>query len=212
MESLTSLIKAFWKLALAGGVYLLKSNCSQVLGIDLGSNRVKFANENIEQNYPHLISKLAFKCESLASLKVSNKFDVIVSKDTFEHIQNLEEVLEKIKVALKPGGRLFAGFGPLYHSVYGDHKVTRPLFPWFHLVFPESFLLKRINKGRTSPVKNIRSIGLNKLAFEDYMKIFQNSGLNIVYFETNQSDSFFVKILSLKKYSTQSIYIILEKN
>lgn len=45
------------------------------------------------------------------------------------------------------------GFAPLYHSPYGDHKRTEALMPWGHLIFPENFLIKRLNKRNGSGLK-----------------------------------------------------------
>lgn len=56
-------------------------------------------------------------------------FDVVSSDAVFEHLKNLPEVLAEFHRILKPGGVLYATFGPLWYGYGGDHvsgyeKVT----------------------------------------------------------------------------------------
>lgn len=48
-------------------------------------------------------------------------FDLISSDAVFEHIKNLREVLSEFYRVLKPGGLLYATFGPLWYGYGGDH-------------------------------------------------------------------------------------------
>lgn len=47
--------------------------------------------------------------------------DVIGSDAVFEHLKNLQEVLKEFYRILKPGGVLYATFGPLWYGYGGDH-------------------------------------------------------------------------------------------
>ncbi len=56
-------------------------------------------------------------------------FDVVSSDAVFEHVKNLPEVLKEFHRILRPGGVLYATFGPLWYGWGGDHvsgydKVT----------------------------------------------------------------------------------------
>jgi ubiquinone/menaquinone biosynthesis C-methylase UbiE len=48
-------------------------------------------------------------------------FDVVSSDAVFEHLKNLPEVLSEFHRVLKPGGVLYATFGPLWYGYGGDH-------------------------------------------------------------------------------------------
>lgn len=66
---------------------------------------------------------LRFEQKDLENLESfpDDSFDLIVSDAVFEHIQNLEKVLIDFKRILKPGGLIYATFGPLWHCWHGDH-------------------------------------------------------------------------------------------
>lgn len=48
-------------------------------------------------------------------------FDVVSSDAVFEHLKNLPEVLSEFHRILRPGGVLYATFGPLWYGWGGDH-------------------------------------------------------------------------------------------
>jgi len=48
-------------------------------------------------------------------------FDVVSSDAVFEHVKNLPEVLGEFHRILRPGGILYATFGPLWYCWGGDH-------------------------------------------------------------------------------------------
>lgn len=51
----------------------------------------------------------------------SASFDVVGSDAVFEHLRDLPSVLEQFHRVLRPGGVVYATFGPLWHSWGGDH-------------------------------------------------------------------------------------------
>lgn len=190
----------------------------KVMGIDLDARRIEFAKENLHINYPALTDKVDFRCIDLAELEDVEQFDVIVSKDTFEHIVGLDSMLEEMAKRLKKGGRVYAGFGPLYNSPFGDHRRTRAVLPWFHLIIPEPVLLRRINKKRARKVASIEELGLNKHSLKEYRELFQQSSLSIVSFKVNCSNNpvsqlftLISKIPGLEEYFSHNIYCILQK-
>lgn len=194
------------------------AKAKKVIGIDLNSPAIDFASRNLRENYPEWQSVVSFECRELSTLP-SDTFDIVVSKDAFEHVLDLRGLLENIKRCLKPGGRLFAGFGPLYNSPSGHH--TRPNYglPWGHLLIPVAWQLFLINRGRKEKVKSLSEIdALNELAFADYLSIFNESGLDIISMRVNQSDHLASRIITLfrnvpflREYCTHNIYCVTEK-
>jgi SAM-dependent methyltransferase len=75
------------------------------------------------------------------------QFDIVVSDACFEHVDNLDDVLAKILLALKPGGQFYTMFGPLWSSSVGHHygfgsiifdkSQERGIPPHFHLLWTE---------------------------------------------------------------------------
>ena len=190
----------------------------RILGIDLEDNLLNFAKENLIKNYSYYSKIVSFKKINLILDNIDEKFDYIVSKDTFEHSIELPKVLEKMYNLLNEGGRAYIGFGPLYNFYNGDHGRTKLYLPWLHLVFSEKFIINRLNKIKTIQVNSIQDLGLSKYSLKEYEKFFKESKFKISFYINNQSDhpvsfifDFFSKINFLKEYFTYNIYCILEK-
>jgi 2-polyprenyl-3-methyl-5-hydroxy-6-metoxy-1,4-benzoquinol methylase len=194
------------------------SGAKRVVGLDTNSQLIAFANENLRRNYPQLTDTVEFKGTDLKGYDECD-FDYIVSKDTFEHIIHLDAMLTHMKRCLRPGGRIYAGFGPLYNSPFGDHNLTRTLLPWGHLLTKESRIIKRLNRDRKDKIDTIYDLGLNKMSLADYRRVFRESGLSIIRFRVNQSTSIMSKLFSLvrrvpplEEYFSHNVYCILQRN
>ncbi|GAI42403.1 unnamed protein product, partial [marine sediment metagenome] len=172
----------------------------KVFGIDTNERLIKFAKKNVLQNYAHLKNNLDFRCCDISDLP-EDEFDIILSKASFEHILNLDKVLHEMKKKLKTGEKMYIGFGPLYTSPYGDHGRIKAVFhwsiPWGHLIFPESYLIKKLNKHRREKITSIYDLGLNKLSLAEYKTLFCNSGLHVSYFRVNVSNNSISRLFSL---------------
>ncbi len=197
---------------------IAKCGASSVTGIDLSKNLLKFANENLKMNYERLSKKIVFEEKDLLKDDFNEKFDIIVTKDTFEHSLNLPDILDKFYDLLNNGGKAYIGFGPLYNSYNGDHGRTQLKVPWMHVILSERIIINRYNKKNRNKINRIEDLGLSKYSFKDYKKIFKESKFKIDYFITNQSDhpvgkifNFLSKIYFLNEYFTFNIYCILEK-
>ena len=193
------------------------SGARLVIGLDISSKRIDVARKYVKEKYPQLKNIIEFKVMDLKDYPAFN-FDYIFSKNSFEHIIELEKMLIRMKSCLKLGGKVYTGFGPLYNSPFGDHGLTKTIIPWGHLLIKESIIINKLNRRGSDKINSIYDLGLNKLSFSDYLRIFNNSGLYTIYFRVNQSNNIIVKIFSLfskipflKEYFTQNIYCILEK-
>ena len=194
------------------------SGAKKVIGLDINECLIEFAQENLEINYPNLIQIVEFKNVNLKDYDKNIEFNYIISKDSFEHIIDLDNMLYEMKRRLKKMGRIYVGFGPLYNSYAGDHHRTGAVFPWGHLIIPESILLGRINKKIKNKIGSIQELGLNKYSLRDYKRLFKESGLSILYFKINCSNhpisklfTVIKKIPILEEYFSHNIYCILEK-
>ena len=136
-------------------------------------------------------------------------------------------MLKELKLRLKKGGRIYIGFGPLFHSPSGDHGWIRKALPgglsipWSHLLLPRPWLLKILSKYYGREITNFSDwqfLVLNELTVSDFKRIFQESGLRILVVRANVGYSPIAKIFALigrfpplAKYFTQNIFCILEK-
>lgn len=200
----------------------------KVVGLDIKSDLISFANKNLKANFPHLVNIVEFYDIELKEFS-ENNFNYIISKDSFEHIQNLERMLIEMRKRLEISGRIYTGFGPLYKSPYGDHdrritafrhlKILGELLakiPWGHL-FMESSIIKMQNRYLGKNIKSMNELGFNKITLSDFIRMIKRAGLNITYLGINQSQSILSPIFSLirkidflEDYFTHNIYCILE--
>jgi SAM-dependent methyltransferase len=195
---------------------IAQSGAKMVIGIDLKAKLIAFANANLRQNYPSLAQRVEFRCENVGEMP-ERDIDCFVSKNTFEHVIELENVLTEMKTRLKPGGRIYAGFGPLWKSPFGDHFLSRAYIPWAHLWIPEKWFVTRLNRHRQQHLSSIYH-NLNRLASTDYLRIFRDSGMDVVYLKINAGghplyrlSSALRRVPGLTEYLSFNVYCILEK-
>ncbi len=201
---------------------IAKAGASKVIGLDLNTRDIEFAQTNLVQNYTQLQDKIKFIAINLRDYPEEN-FDFIVSKDSFEHILDLEVLLQEITKRLKPGGKLYAGFGPLWHSPFGFHGNLHGWnfsnkYPWGHLLVSQAKVVESWNNSIDRKINSFADLGMNKLSIVQYRRLFANCGLKIESFQVNRSDSFKSKIFFLLhwlpffgKYFCHNIYCILKK-
>lgn len=201
-------------------VDVASSGASKVIGFELDPERVAFAQAITRLHYPELNPKLDFRLQDIADAPEQN-FDCLISKDTFEHLIELPNVLSAMKARLKPGGKVYIGFGPLWNSPYGDHRRTQMRIPWGHLMVSHNYLVRRVNRlgGYCgNQVSSIHGIGLNTYSLADYRRVFDESGLVTLFLRVNHSDrlvsrffSMMRKLPALEEYFSHNIYCVLQK-
>ncbi|MDO4574510.1 MAG: class I SAM-dependent methyltransferase [Planctomycetia bacterium] len=141
------------------------------------------------------------------------KFDMVVSICAMEHINHLPESIDKIYQALKPGGTFYACFAPIWSGALGNHfwiggqdsKLNFNGIPkngvpkHAHLRISEEDLRKLL-AARYSPEtideicrQTYHSDFINRLFYEDYVQIFQESS-----FASVEIRSWWPMYLSLK--------------
>jgi ubiquinone/menaquinone biosynthesis C-methylase UbiE len=128
-------------------------------------------------------------------------FDLALSMSAFEHIRGLDEVLAAAYRVLKPGGLLYAHFGPIWSTSYGHHlwfddhgqPVTYHRFvlpAWCHLVDSHEDVRRAcISLGMTEDLA-ARTVGFvfespeqNQLLFSDYADLVAASDFEVVFFK-----------------------------
>lgn len=110
-------------------------------------------------------------------------FDVIVSLDSFEHFADPASVLRTMFALLKPGGRVLTSFGPTWYHPYGGHLFS--VFPWAHLVFSESALIRWRSDIRSDGATRFHEVegGLNQMTIRRFQRLVAESPFNLVSLE-----------------------------
>lgn len=79
-----------------------------VLGIDISDSMISKAKETYgDSSKPSFVANLSFDRISAVDYHAENKFDRVISFDTFHWIDGQQKALENIYAALKPGGNFY---------------------------------------------------------------------------------------------------------
>lgn len=160
---------------------------ARVLGLDIDEEGLVFARDKLRGEFKSLAGVVDF---APATEPTEERFDFIVSKDSFQHYSDPEGTMQELIRMLAPGGLLIIGFGPLWKSPYGAPIEFMTKFPWAHLVFPESVVMRRRRLFRPAEAArsyaDIRS-GFTRMTLRRFQDIVARSGLRVVSVRTNAS-------------------------
>ena len=199
-------------------VDLALRGASQVIGLDLDTDAISFASRYIPDAYPTLRNTIQFVSNDIADLADSEQFDFIFSKDAFEHIIDLQDVVGHIHRLLKPGGQLILGTSPLYYSAFGDHDLLGHRIPWL-TALPEKPLFRFAAWKNHTAWRNAADAGLNKMTPANFRSLFQTSGWRVdsISYNVGMSPKMaplfntLRKLPLIEKYATVSIYAHISK-
>jgi SAM-dependent methyltransferase len=190
---------------------------ASVVGLDLDDDRIDFAKRNLATAYPELADRVSFRCEDVMTL--TDQFDLIVSKDAFEHIDDLGHVVGYLHSLLGPGGHLAAGFSPLFFSPFGDHARFKLSVPWAHAVLPESLLVWWLNQRTDGHASNSMDLGLNRMTPQQFRQIFEGSDWDNLNIQYNRGDNPLFPVFRalrhlspIERFFTTSIYAVARKS
>lgn len=156
-------------------IHAARNGAASVVGVDPDAARIAFAREKLALE-PEAVRRLIdFKACGIEELPAEEAYDVIFSKDAFEHIMDVPAVLAEMRRRLVPGGKAYIGFGPLYRSPYGDHHWAEADLPWGHLYMPESLLLRRIEKRTGHRYGSLKELELNQWRLHQFLPAFRGA-------------------------------------
>lgn len=125
------------------------------------------------------------------------KYDLVFSIATFEHVQKMPAALDRMYQALKPGGKLFSLFSPIWSAFDGHHlpemndatgrRVDRSIIPpWGHLLArpPEMYryLCRRTDPetAGTMVYYIYQAPFINRLFTEDYFSYIAQTPFKVI--------------------------------
>lgn len=200
------------------------AGAESVVGVDILSEHVAEANDRVRSEHADLAGRVEFTTQTLAELD-SEPFDLVVSKDSFEHIIDVPAMLAAIRGCLAPSGVVYIGFSPLYHSPYGDHDRRKTAFrawgiggralamlPWGHL-FLEKKIIQRHDELNERRIASMHDLNLNMMSIAEFRSHVRAAGFQPRYFATNRGSnplgwpfSVLRRIPGLEKFCTYNVY------
>jgi len=157
-------------------IELAKKGARQVIGID---NRER-ALERARVNARH--AGVEDACVFCAN--GSHSADAVISLDGFEHFEDPGAVLQIMYRLLKPGGTVYASFGPTWYHPLGGHLFS--VFPWAHLMFSEPALIRWRSDLRSDGATRFSEVegGLNGMTIARFGRLLEGSLFVVDSFET----------------------------
>lgn len=210
-------------------IEMAKAGASRVVGIDVRAQDIDAARNYVKDRLPEIHARCEFTTSPVSELEPES-YDLVVSKDAFEHIIDAQGMLREIARVLDPDGSAYIGFSPLYHSPFGDHDRRLTAFrslgppgrliaaiPWGHL-FLEPWIIRRHRKIQQHDVRSMHDLNLNMMSIDDFRRFIAAAGLTPRSFGANRGESKLGRLLSpfrnvrwLEKYVTYNVYCELAK-
>lgn len=163
----------------------------QLIGVDLfrydrawGLQKNKLRSISPDTNLEFLTSDL----RSMPTL-LDSSVDIVGSDAVFEHLRDLDGVLLEFRRVLRPGGILYATFGPLWHGWGGDHVSGYDGIEhgFNHLLLPTDEWMRYVDNSRPSSHSEddgrtwIRHDMFSRLRVEDYLRKVSRHGFSILF-------------------------------
>jgi SAM-dependent methyltransferase len=185
----------------------LANRGANVVGIDLDKARIDWA----KRNAGDLVD---FACIDVTTIE--GEFDIIVSKDTFEHVADVTALLNHLRRLLSPRGQIWAGFSPLYNSPWGAHGRTGMRIPWGHVLLPSRIVYAIASRHRGAKVRSLADLELNGITPKTFRSCVERSGLQFESVKYNQGEKKLLRLFDVlrripifESLTTVNIYAVL---
>lgn len=124
--------------------------------------------------------------------EIVHDFDIVISINCFEHVDDLDTLIENIYSVLKNDGILFSVFGPIWSCAVGHHMSisnqlhfnsdNNLLAQHEHILYSKEEIITYLKENDVSEDeismvlhKIYEKKDINRLYYRDYLKIFANS-------------------------------------
>ena len=156
-------------------VEVASKGARKVIGIDVRDNALHEATGRAED------ARVAGHCTFAKT--TSERADVILSIDAFEHFGDPVGALREMRRLLKDDGCVIAAFGPTWYHPLGGHLFS--VFPWSHLLFTEGALIRWRSDFKTDGATAFGEVegGLNQMTIRRFKKLVLKSDFKFLSFE-----------------------------
>jgi SAM-dependent methyltransferase len=155
-------------------VEVAERGARRVIGLELYQKWIKAATARAEAR------GVADKC--YFGQEWTEPVDTILSVDSFEHFADPAAILQTMRKLLKPTGCVIASFGPTWYHPLGGHIYS--VFPYSHLLFSESALVRWRSLYKTDGARSIEESGVNRITIRRFEKLVAESPFTFASFET----------------------------
>ena len=147
----------------------------RVIGIDIQERFLKLGRE--------LACRAGVSDRCTFAMRPDEKADVIVSLDSFEHLDDPAAVLDVMHALIKPDGCVWVAFGPTWYHPLGGHLFS--VFPWAHLMFTENALIRWRSDFKSDGATRFAEVagGLNRMTIGRFERIVAASAFQLAEFE-----------------------------
>ena len=148
-------------------VEIARAGARKVIGIDIREDVLQTARERAR------LAGLGDVCQFVRS--TSEKADVVVSIDAFEHFDDPADILRTMNALLAPQGEVLATFGPTWYHPLGGHLFS--VFPWAHVLFSEKALIRWRSSFKTDGATRFSEVagGLNQMTIHKFEELVESS-------------------------------------
>ena len=154
-------------------VEMAERGATRVIGIDICEKWLTEAKARVDE------AGVADRCTIERTW--NDPVDMIVCIDCFEHFSDPLGILRHMRALLKPGGRVLISFGPPWGHPLGGHLYS--IFPFSHLVFPDSALVRWRSTIKTDGARTVLESGLNKMTVRRFERLIARSPFTFETFE-----------------------------
>jgi SAM-dependent methyltransferase len=157
------------------------------VGVDLNQVRIDLANTFLEKEVSE--KKMEFMYKNVYDEDFLERFhdffDIIILKDTIEHIPEQEKFIPFLKKFLRSGGQIFFGFPPWYmpfggHQQLCESKLLSKL-PYYHILPRFIYLGMLKMAGEPEGVwRDLMEVRDTRITIERFERIVNNSGFKIM--------------------------------
>jgi SAM-dependent methyltransferase len=156
------------------------------IGVDLDEPRIALANnffaKEVSEGKVQFLYKNVYDDDFLQQYR--NAFDLIILKDTIEHIPEQEKFIPYLKNLLAERGQVFFGFPPWYMPFGGHQQVCQSKIasklPYYHIL-PRGIyksLLKMMGEDDRT-ITALMEVYDTRITIERFEKIVNKSGFNV---------------------------------
>ena len=154
---------------------MARLGAGKVIGVDIREQVLQQARQSAGK------AGLGDMCEFTTN--PSEKADIIVSLDAFEHFEDPAAILRVMDELLKPEGEVLASFGPTWYHPLGGHTFS--IFPWSHVLFSEAALIRWRADFKTDGATRFSEVdgGLNQMTIKRFERLVRESPLELTGLE-----------------------------
>jgi SAM-dependent methyltransferase len=148
-------------------VEIAQHGARKLIGIDIQEHFLATARERAAQ------AGVGDRCEF--ATHTSERADVIVAIDSFEHFADPAAILRTMRTMLRRDGRVIASFGPTWYHPLGGHLFS--VFPWAHLIFTEKALIRWRSDFKSDGATRFGEVagGLNQMTIARFERLVEES-------------------------------------